>query len=124
MVRLQPHGDEHIRTIAKITSIVRVTCLFRPRGLPREHNYRLLFCICTLSFQQYPHTVLFFLYTYSLIPKTITFKSKPKTVLLAYCVVHKDMPQKSLKLNPLILNCYGNTNKRPTRQTPCLLSFY
>ena len=36
--------------------------------------------------QQHPHTVLFFLYTYSLITKTITFKSKPKTVLLAYCV--------------------------------------
>ena len=72
--------------------------------------------------------VLFFVpikHVKSIRKPTLTFKSKPKTVLLVYCVAHQDLPQKSTQVKPFnTCICYGNTNKRPTWQTPCLLSFY
>ena len=49
VVRLQPHGDAHHRTIAKITRIVKLAHLFHPRGCSHKHNYRPFFSICTLS---------------------------------------------------------------------------
>ena len=90
VVRLLLHGYAHIRTIAKITCIVRVTCLFRPRGFPREHNYRLLFCICTLSFPQHPHSVLFFLGIDISVDTYMIFLERGRELIAAQ-VVEKEM---------------------------------